>query len=134
MKDLSGIRQRDANKGWSAAGITMTQAEADRRVCLAEIDSLYALNERVNTIIKELETRVYSDKEVSQRSKDIISSIVKEYWSTITNYAKDLFPIGQVHGYTCGWCEWGRPDQPRSWFEYERHVQETGHNGNAPIK
>jgi hypothetical protein len=33
------------------------------------------------------------------------------------------------HGYTCGWCDWGRPDQPRSKIDYDRHVQETGHVG-----
>ena len=36
------------------------------------------------------------------------------------------------HGYTCGWCEWGRPDQPRSKVDYDRHVQETGHRGDKP--
>lgn len=35
---LDAIRARDAAKGYSEAGITMTQSEADRRVLLAALD------------------------------------------------------------------------------------------------
>lgn len=39
-KNLAGIRQRDADKGHSDAGITMTQAEADRRALLRLLDQV----------------------------------------------------------------------------------------------
>jgi hypothetical protein len=40
-----------------------------------------------------------------------------------------VFAAEREHGYTCGWCDWGRIDQPRSKIDYDRHVQETGHVG-----
>lgn len=48
----------------------------------------------------------------------------------------DVFPDGHIragllHGYTCGHCSWGR-DRGRTRTEYDAHVAETGHVGDAP--
>jgi hypothetical protein len=37
----------------------------------------------------------------------------------------------EMHGFTCGWCQWGR-GKAESLVAYSRHVYQSGHVGKAP--
>jgi len=55
-------------------------------------------------------------------------------WCEACGYAhpindSDCVEERNIHGYTCGRCDWGRSDQPRSKSDYDQHVKETGHYG-----
>lgn len=59
--------------------------------------------------------------------EDVIRQIhILQNWGDRWEFLPDALPIG--HGYTCGWCEWGR-DQYQGLTEYNNHVFETGHEG-----
>jgi hypothetical protein len=98
--------------------------------------------------LKEAEARIEDLEKVRQRAQAMYVPFdtpgFSDSWSVAGSYEPPWFTARrmalraaleslQEHGYTCGWCKWGREGNvPKTKREYDRHVQETGHRGDKP--